>query len=158
MLVSADKCMYVGICAVLCRIADEDAVTQGIYALRQIHRVALCLHGSQCVKHRFKNRQVSRTANIACIGREIEDNNRHFAHRAFRASERYQFTDSGGQHQSALWAGMHVLCSIGRFESAGMVATCAGHAGRARTAAKQYRAGAAIELRDSHHDGALHGQ
>ena len=157
-VIGRDQGVHIAVGPVLCSITDEHAVAQRIHISRHVNRVALCLHGSERVEHRLEHRQVSRAADVAGVGREVEHHHRHFALSAFHAAQRDQLAGASGQHDGPLGASLHVLCVVGGLESAGVMAAGAGDAGGARAAAKHRGAGAAIQLRNGHHDGAFHRQ
>ena len=150
--------MHIGVCAVLSGIAVQDRITQIIHTGWHIDLIALHLHGSEGVPQRFKHRQVSGTANVACIGWEVEQHNGHVAVFAFAAFQGHHFANTGRQHDGALWARVHVLCLAAFAESTSMVTTCACHTGSAWASTKNDGAGRAVEFRNGHHDGAFNRQ
>ena len=136
----------------------QHRVAQGIDAVRQVDGVALRLHRRQRVEHRLEDRQVGGAADVAGVGREVEDHDRHLALGPLAAAQGHQLGDPRCQHLRALRAGVHVLGVVGGCEIARVVATGAGDAGRARAATEHDRAGGPIEFGDRHHDGAFHRQ
>ena len=157
-IVGGDERVHIGVGAVLQGIAVQDSVAQRIDIFRDVHPVSLRLHGSERVHQRLKNRQIRGAADIAGIGREIENHHRYLALGTLAALERDELGDTGGQHESAFRARAHVLRGVGRLKSAGVIAAGAGHAGSARPSAEDDGTGRAVQLGDGHHDGALYGQ
>jgi len=158
MVVGGDQRVHVGVGAVLLGVAAQHRLAQGVDAGGHVHRVAAGLHAGQGVEHRLEHRQVGGAADVAGVGREVEDHHRHLARAALAAAQRHQLGHPGGQHQRALGAGVHVLRRVAGLEHAVVVAAAAGDAGRARPATEDDRPGGAVELGDRHHDGALHRQ
>ena len=162
--------MHIGIRTVLRGIALQHRFAQGVHAVGHVHRVALGLHGFERVEDRLEDRQVGRAADVASVGREVEDHQRHLALPALAAAQADQPVHARGQHLRALGAGGHVLLHIAHAasrtgrrrvlagEGAAVVAARAGDARPAGPAAKDGGAGGAVQLGDGHHDGALHRQ
>ena len=155
MVVGGDQRVDIGVGAVLGRIAMQNSVAQFVDTLGHVDLVALSLHPCQRVHQRFKDREIGRAADIAGIGRKVEQNNGDFALVAGASLEGNQFAHARSQHQRPFGAGGHVLRIVGRFEGAGMVAACTGHAGRPGSSAKDDRSRGPVELRDRDHDGAF---
>ena len=128
-------------------------VAQFVDTLGHVDLVALSLHPCQRVHQRFKDREIGCAANIAGIGRKVEQNNGDFALAAGASPEGNQFAHACSQHQRPLGAGSHVLRGIGRVEGAGMVAAGTGHAGCPGSSAKDDRSGGPVKLWDRDHDG-----
>ena len=148
--------MDIGVGTVARGIAFEHAVTQDVHARGHVHAIALLLHGSHGVEDGLEHRQVGGRADIAGIGREVENDDGDFALGAFAAAQGHQLGHAGGQHPGALGAGVHVLGAVAGLEGAALVAAGAGHAGCAGTTTEDHGVGRAIKLRDRDHDGALH--
>ena len=157
-IVSRDQSMHIGVCAMLCRIAIQQGIAQFVHAGWHIDLVTLRLHGGQGVPQRFENRQECGRANVACIGREVEQHNGHVAVFAFAAFQGHHLAHPGCQHDGALWARVHVLCVAAFTKRTSMVTAIACHTCRAWTSAKHHRAGRAIKFGDCHHDGAFNRQ
>ena len=105
--VGGDAMGHIGQCAILLRIALEDAVAQRIHALRHIDGVAGGLQCPEGIVQRFEHREIRGGAGIAGIGREIEDDERDLARRALPPAQIDQLAHAGGQHGRALHLGQH---------------------------------------------------
>ena len=157
-IVSSNQRMNICVCAVLGCVAFQNTVPQRVNAVRHIDRVALRFHGRQRVKHRLEHRQVRGAANVASVRWEIENNDGNLALGNFRTPQSNQLADSGGQHDGALGARLHVLRVIARLEGTSVVAACTGHASGARATSKHDGAGGAIQFGNRQHDGAFNRQ
>ena len=157
-VVGRNQGVDVGVSAVLRGVAVQQRIAQRVYAGRQVYCVALRLHTGQGVHQRLKHRQVRGGADVAGVGRKVEQHDGHFAFAARAALEGHQLGHARGQHGGALGAGMHVLRGVCGLEGAGVVAAGAGHTRRAGSSAKNHGAGGTIELWNGHHDGAFHRQ
>ena len=79
MVVGRNQGVHVGVCTVLRGVAVQQGIAQIVDAFRYIDLVTLRFHGGQGVPQRLKNRQVSRTADVACVGWKVEQHDGHVA-------------------------------------------------------------------------------
>jgi hypothetical protein len=132
-------------------IAVQDAGAQRVLVGRQVHRVALGLHGAQRGEDGAEHGQVGGGARVAGIGREVEDDEADASLGAGLAAQRHQLRHAGGEHPGALGMDDHAAPA----DDDDAVAAGAGNGGRAATPAEGHRQGRAVQLRDGDHHGGL---
>ena len=133
--------MHIGLRAKRLGIALEQMIAQLVYAGRHIHRIALRLHAGEHIMQAFEDREESSCADIASIGREVEQNNAHAALGQFTAAQGNQFVHTSGQHGRTLVGRAHILTLI----IIGL-----------RTTTENHRACRTIKLGDRDHYGCFH--
>ena len=154
-VVGGNANMDVGQRAIGLGVALDHSHTERVRALRQVDAIAGALHRLQGVEHRLEHRQIRRSARIAGVGREIEDNHGDLALGPLGPTQRHPFSDPCGQRRSTLNTGEHVLLAVTLVEAALAVTSGAVTARRSGASTEHHRHGGAVEFRDRHHDGAL---
>jgi len=143
-VVGADAREDIGLRTEALGIAVDDLLAQRIHTGRQRHGVTLTLHRAQRVVERLEDRQESRGAGVAGVGREVEDHRGDPALGPLGAAQVDQLAQPGSEHVGTLAATVHVVA--GRFP-------------RQRAApAEDHRAGGAVQLGDRDHHGRFHRQ
>ena len=99
--------VHVGGGAVLGGVAGDDALAQVVDVARHVDLVALALQRDERTLQRLEHGEVGRGADVAGVGREVEQDDADLALRPLRAAQGDELADARGQHVGALAAGMH---------------------------------------------------
>ena len=90
-LLGGNQGVHIGVSAILLGVAVQNAIAQRIHALGQVHAVALGLHLHHGVEQRLEHRQISGSAGVARVGREVKDDHGHLALGSLGAAQIDQF-------------------------------------------------------------------